>query len=156
MSASVTQAYERVAAFSGSGTFHALVGNGEPVPADFTGEGELSAGVLVEYPPILTFTPPVEKYYISNTDRFYRRVPLWVGVTLLKLDGVYREFRDEVDPADIDVAERAYLGGHEYTLTVEEADELTAAGYGAHIVGDGYGEGFYGEDFYGVPGGEDG
>jgi hypothetical protein len=99
----------------------------------------------------LTFVPPVEKFYASNSHPLLRRVPLWVGVTVLKENGIYREVRDEVDPADIDVAEAVYLGGHEYVISEEEAAELIAAGYGIYIKYSGFGSGFYGLGSYGVP-----
>jgi hypothetical protein len=55
------------------------------------------------------------------------------GITILRRqDGTYYEtrfpFQDEVTEASA-----AYLGGHVYYLSQEEADDLTNAGYGQYI-----------------------
>lgn len=100
---------------------------------------------------VILFVPPVEKVYLSTTDPFFKRVPYYVGTTVFKEDGVYRQVRGEYPPEDVDNADVVYLGGHEYEITDEEAADLTAAGYAVYISYAGYGSGLYGAGFYGIP-----
>lgn len=80
-----------------------------------------------------TFTPP-------SHDMRYPTGPLWSrvsypkGMTLLKIGSFYTLLEYPDDEA-IAAADIAYLGGHDYTISAEEADALTAAGYGAFIQG---------------------
>src|SRR5688572_10937548 len=99
----------------------------------------------------LTFVPPTDKVYLYNTHPLLRRMPLYVGVTVFKKDGLYREVHGPFLPEDIDDSDITYIGGHEYIITEEEAAELTAAGYGVYITYAGYGSGLYGVGNYGVP-----
>lgn len=137
--------------FSGSGTLSAVADMLTSVSADFTGEGTLSVAAEIAYKARLRFTPPVEKFYLSDTHPLFRRVPLYVGTTILKENGMYRQVPYPVGTEEIDAAEVTYLGGHEYELTDQEVEDLTAAGYGAYIIGGGYGQDAYGMGLYGVP-----
>jgi hypothetical protein len=105
-------------------------------------------------PPTFTFVTPVKKIYTSESNRLYRHVPYSMGTTVLKENGIYRQIGGADIPEDIDNADVAYLGGHEYVISQEEALDLEAAGYGEYInsIG-GYGLGLYGVGLYGVPGG---
>lgn len=125
----------RTAEFSGSGTLTAMAVASYPeiATASFTGEGALSAVVSFTLLPQIIFIPPVEKSYMSDTHPLFRRVPYYVGITVLKEDGIYRQVRGSYAPEEIDAAEKAYIGGHEYVITQEESDELTGAGYGIYI-----------------------
>lgn len=99
----------------------------------------------------IVFVTPVEARYLSDTHPFYRRVPYYVGTTVLKEDGVYRQVVGDVLPEEIDAADMVYLGGHEYVVDENEAAELIAAGYGIYIKYSGFGSGFYGMGYYGIP-----
>lgn len=99
----------------------------------------------------LVFVPPTEKVYLYEGHPLLRRVPLNLGITVFKEDGIYREVRGDVLPEEIDSADVTYLGGHEYEITEEEATELIAAGYGIYITYSGYGSGYYGMGHYGIP-----
>ena len=61
-----------------------------------------------------------------------RRIKLDTSITVLKQDGFYRQVR-EADGDEIGAADIAYLGGHEYPVSDQEALELQAAGYGAYV-----------------------
>ena len=79
-----------------------------------------------------TFTTPsvVEKF---GEGRLFSRVSLNRRVTVLKdALGGYTQVSNP-DPADIESATIAYLGGRSYTIDSTEAAALTAAGYGAYI-----------------------
>lgn len=54
------------------------------------------------------------------------------GVSLLREDGIYRQIESPTDE-EVDAAERAYLGGHIYSITDDDVAALTAAGYGDWI-----------------------
>lgn len=70
-----------------------------------------------------------------------------IGVAVVKLqDGTWAEYTVLPDQVR-KTAQRIYLGGHIHTLTTEEADELTAAGY--TVVHTPYGSGAYGSGQYG-------
>lgn len=80
-----------------------------------------------------TFTPrSYEESMVSvvrhSGDRLWIRMTVPRSYALLKNDGFYREVinptAEEVEAADI-----AYLGGHTYTVSTQEATELAAAGY---------------------------
>ena len=58
--------------------------------------------------------------------------PLPVGVSVLKIGGVYTTVRNPTT-AQIDAADVAYLGGHEHPVTDDEAADLTAAGFGSNL-----------------------
>lgn len=87
------------------------------------------------------FRPPVELSVPNFTDRatpqqkaLYRHFrPKPSGITVLKDQGgnysqVVCPTSDQVDAAAI-----AYVGGHEYDVSVDEAAALTAAGYGFYV-----------------------
>ncbi len=63
--------------------------------------------------------------------RLYRHyAPLPRGRNIYKLiDGSYVE--DE--PYDMQLVDITYYGGHDNVVTAQEAEDLTAAGYGAYI-----------------------
>lgn len=65
----------------------------------------------------------------SRLDQFYTYDK---GVSVLKINGVYIEKRypisNELAEADV-----AYVGGHVYTVTDDEAADLTAAGYADYL-----------------------
>ena len=72
--------------------------------------------------------PPTVREAPEGSGPLFGRVGVYRGVTLLVTDGVAVEARyptqDEVAAADA-----AYIGGHEYLLTDEQAAPLLAAGY---------------------------
>lgn len=81
---------------------------------------------------IYTFAPPTVLEPTGINHPLFGRMRLAVGVTVLKRDALYRQLTfpsaEEIDLSDI-----AYLGGHEYLVTNEEAASLQAAGYGEWI-----------------------
>lgn len=81
---------------------------------------------------IYTFTPPTVLEPTGINHPLFGRMRLAVGVTVLKREALYRQLTfpsaEEIDLADI-----AYLGGHEYLISDAEALELQAAGYGEWI-----------------------
>lgn len=95
------------------------------------------------------FTPPgrIEQ---RGKHPLFGRLPLEVGVSLLKNDGLYRQVSDPADE-DIRDADLAFIGGHVYLVTNSEAASLTAAGYGEWVEspGGGYGSGSYGDGLFG-------
>lgn len=81
------------------------------------------------------FTPPTvsEKY---GRHRLFSRVPLDVGVTVLRINAnIFREVRDP-SPEEMTAALNCYAGGRTHQITEEESNRLTLAGYGAYIVPD--------------------
>lgn len=75
------------------------------------------------------FTPPTRRNVFSSEDRLWQRFHYPTGLTVLKWpDGSYQTV-EEVDPAQLEQASIAYIGGHEYDVDGAEAAALTAAGY---------------------------
>lgn len=95
------------------------------------------------------FVPPGRLVRRQVDHPLFGRMRQMDGVTVLKEDGLYRQVQNPT-PEEIEAAEAAYVGGHEYVISIEEADALTAAGYGEWIDAEyGYGAGDYGEGLYG-------
>jgi len=77
-----------------------------------------------------TFTPPTVKQGIPG-DRLFSRYGMQVGQSVVRKNGVFTldpypwlgDLTGLVDGTDY------FLGGHEYTVTTEIANELTAAGF---------------------------
>lgn len=137
-----------LATFSGVGTLSAVISPHHFVTAEFGGSGSLEVYSEISVP--VLFVPPAEKVYDGGLDRLFSRVPRNLGITLLKEAGLYRQAKEPTDE-EIDAADVAYLGGHEYRVDTEEADDLTLAGYLANLFYSGYGVGPYGGGNYGVP-----
>ena len=78
-------------------------------------------------------TPSVEEAP-AGTDRLFFRYRISRGISVLKYGTSYIQKRwptqNEVDDADV-----AYIGGHEYDISLEEADSLVAAGYRSNVFG---------------------
>jgi len=53
-------------------------------------------------------------------------------VSLLKKDGLYRQVEGPTSE-EATAADAYYIGGHIYTVTQGEADDLTDAGYGEWV-----------------------
>lgn len=101
------------------------------------------------------FTPPSQPQGSVVGGRLFGRMRLSVGQTLLKKDGFYTLVYDP-SGEDVDAADIAYLGGHEYLVSDVEAADLRTAGYSANlkaIATEGgpttYGSGAYGVGNYG-------
>lgn len=80
-----------------------------------------------------SFSPPVTQGPSRYTGRV--RELIWrhyrgqmTGVTVLKNDGVYTEVETPLQ-SQISAADIAYMGGHTYDVSAEEAADLEAAGY---------------------------
>jgi len=91
------------------------------------------------------FTPPSRVEHSGEKHPLWGRMRLNYGVSLLKKDGLYRQIEgptsEEATAADV-----YYIGGHVYTVTQGEADELINAGYDTFVVW----QQFYGMDDYGL------
>jgi hypothetical protein len=72
---------------------------------------------------------PVARPEVKN---LFNRMPRYASASVLKTDGLYRQVRHPT-AEEIGAAEVAYIGGHEYTLSEAERDDLVAAGYGPYI-----------------------
>lgn len=57
------------------------------------------------------------------------------GLSVWRLDGSW-DSGLTASAAVVAAADRFYQGGHTHPLTVDQADELTAAGFGAYILED--------------------
>lgn len=69
----------------------------------------------------------------AGQDWLYRRYGIHRGISIVKTGpGVFYETRYPAQTL-IEEVEKVYMGGHVHTITVEEADELTTAGYGSYI-----------------------
>lgn len=104
---------------------------------------------------MLLFSPPTVAERIAVNHPLLGRMRQPRGVSLLKENGLYRQVSD-VSDEELSAADIAYLGGHVYWVSTEEAESLTDAGYGDEIFtppvsgGSGYGDSAYGEGPYGV------
>lgn len=74
------------------------------------------------------FYAPVGRRRFISRDRLFRRMSLNEGLVVLKTGGAYVTAEHPTE-AQINAADKVYLGGHEYLVTPDEADALTAAGY---------------------------
>lgn len=82
--------------------------------------------------PTYTFTTPKVKEGPIGRGRLFSFFQLWRGVTVLRINGQYVQYR--FPSADVLAAcDKYYLGGSQYVVTEAEAAELTAAGYGENI-----------------------
>jgi hypothetical protein len=88
------------------------------------------------------FNPPgrVER---RGEHHFFGRLRLTQGLSLLKVDGFYRQVQDP-SAEDVEAAQAAYLGGHRCLVSNAEATLLNSAGYGDWLTEVGYGTGAYG------------
>lgn len=74
------------------------------------------------------FTTPLVEEGPIGRGRLFSFFKLWRGVTVLKINGQYVEYR--FPSADVLAAtDKYYLGGSEYVVDDAEAADLTAAGY---------------------------
>ena len=73
-------------------------------------------------------TPTILEEMEGDNHPLFSRIKIPKGITVLKIDGEYYEVRfpssEEVDAADI-----AYIGGYSYEVSLEEKNDLEAAGY---------------------------
>lgn len=82
--------------------------------------------------PVPTFTPPTVEEAMGPTTGLFRFYKMTRGVAVLIRDGVATETRFPY-AGDIDLADFAYLGGHDYVISDDEATMLTNLGYGDYI-----------------------
>lgn len=105
------------------------------------------------------FTPPTWHMHYPTNNRLWRRAYLDVGHSIIKTAGFYSQVDNPSDD-DIELSDAAYIGGRTYAITEDEADALTAAGYGRWVttyIGEPipdvdfsqYGTGVYGTGPYG-------
>ncbi|MGZ4519165.1 MAG: hypothetical protein ACXVGA_00945 [Mycobacteriaceae bacterium] len=74
------------------------------------------------------FGPDPSSMARANGDRLFSRLTYPVGYAVLKTNGFYTLVRNP-DAESIASADVAYLGGHTYLVSDQEAADLTAAGY---------------------------
>ena len=77
--------------------------------------------------PYIFKTPVVEEGPIGS-HRLWQFYRLERGITVFRIDGNYYETQS-VSQEEMDMADVVYLGGHEYEVSDEEADNLIDAGY---------------------------
>lgn len=77
------------------------------------------------------FTPPVVNRPAESNrgDRLFCRLNIPVGLTVLKSASGGYELVEDYSPEQLDAAVVAYIGGHVYEVSDDEANSLTAAGY---------------------------
>ena len=78
------------------------------------------------------FTPPSRVEHSGEKHPLWGRMRLNYGVSLLKKDGLYRQVEGPTSE-EATAADAYYIGGHIYTVTQGEADDLTDAGYGEWV-----------------------
>lgn len=80
------------------------------------------------------FTPPTRRnrLWLVRPHGLLSRLHLDSGLTVLKNGGFYTTVENPA-AEDVEAADAAYLGGRAYEVTTEEADALTAAGYGSYL-----------------------
>jgi len=74
------------------------------------------------------FVPPVLEYGPAGGHWLFYRYSLKHGVTVYKVGSSWYE-EEYPSQDDLDIADVVYLGGHEYTVTLAEKNDLEAAGY---------------------------
>ena len=74
------------------------------------------------------FTTPTISEGPAGEGRLFSRYRLTRGVSVLKVDGEYYEFRSP-SSEEIAEAEAAYIGGYSYEVSPGEKASLEAAGY---------------------------
>ena len=79
-----------------------------------------------------TFTPPTTDETPAGFGALMWRYRIARADTLLMTNGVVTRNRT-YEVSEVAAAEYAYIGGHIYTITQQERDQLVAAGYGATI-----------------------
>lgn len=94
------------------------------------------------------FVPPGRVERVQSGHPLFGRMTIKRGVTLLKEGGIYRQV-EHPSSEEMAAAEAAYIGGHVYVVSIEEAAALSTAGYGDWVRDYGYGSGLYGDDTYG-------
>lgn len=79
-----------------------------------------------------TFNPPTVDEGIDTTNPLFRYYKIRRGVTILVTGSQVRavQYPSQEDVAN---ADRAYLGGHVYTIPAVDVPVLAAAGYGAYL-----------------------
>lgn len=98
----------------------------------------IESGELVEDPKIFNthrlvlVNPSIQETPVA-WDRLNIRFGIHRGITIMQDElGVWRSLRYPAQ-TEMESAQRVYLGGRRHTITPDEANELTAAGYGAYI-----------------------
>lgn len=74
------------------------------------------------------FKPPSVMEGPIGGHRLFQFYEMPRGITVLKIDGIYYETRYPMQE-DIDMADKAYIGGSYYEVDSTEASDLIAAGY---------------------------
>lgn len=113
-----------------AGQVGASTGGSVSVAVSITAAGEVSLSGLS-----YTFTPPYADTRVLVDSALWSRVPNPVSVSVLKNDGFYAEVSNPTDE-DVRTADAAYIGGHIYRVTADEANALTDAGYGEWVTPD--------------------
>ena len=80
------------------------------------------------------FTPPTRKVRLSveRPHPLLSRISFDSGLTVLKSGSSYVTV-ETPSAEQLQAADIAYIGGHPYPVSVDEAAALTAAGYGSYL-----------------------
>ena len=81
------------------------------------------------------FTTPTVRVRNPVGDRLWGRAYLERGVSVLRFGSSYQQI-SEPESDVIDAADAVFIGGRTYAVSNEEADLLTAAGYGSWVTED--------------------
>lgn len=80
----------------------------------------------------LVFTPPAADENLLTIHPLFRRVNYSQPVSVLRFGSSFKQYRDP-DPALVESADVAYLGGRSYVIDGLEASRLSEAGYGEFL-----------------------
>ena len=78
------------------------------------------------------FTPPTTDETPAGFGALMWRYRIARADTILMTNGVTNQQRP-FEVSEVTAADYAYIGGHVYTISQKERDQLVAAGYGANI-----------------------
>jgi len=81
---------------------------------------------------VYVFTPPTTDETPAGFGDLMWRYRIARADTLLMTNGIVKRERT-FEVSEVTAAEYAYIGGHVYTISQKERDQLVAAGYGATI-----------------------
>ena len=79
-----------------------------------------------------TFTPPTIEETPAGFGALMWRYRIPRADTIIMTNGVTTQQRT-FEVSELTAADHFYVGGHVYTISQTERDQLTAAGYGAYI-----------------------
>lgn len=97
------------------------------------------------------FTPPTHEEPIRSDVRPLNYFRYTWAASIVRVSGTLKSVRSPSEDllTGLENGKDYFLGGYEYLITDEVADELTAAGFSDGLRPTGYGVGLYGYDYFG-------